>query len=144
MKTFVSTRKLFQIDLPTGWQHSFEENVYTFQCEESSALQISAMFHPEGKQFVLDEELEKEQKKHPTAQVTELSEYGAVHFGVDITNEKMLQYAWVTGYENVKLLCTLTISSQQDNQKIDAEYEKAVEILDSLKIFPSQEKRQQE
>jgi uncharacterized membrane protein len=144
METFVSTRKLFQIDLPTGWRHSFEENVYTFQYDETSALQLSAMFHPEGKQFVLDEELEKEQKKHPTAQVTELSEYGAVHYGVDMVNEKMLQYVWVTGHENVKVLCTLTISSEQDNQKLDADYEKAVEILDSLKIFPAQENSERE
>jgi hypothetical protein len=138
MGTFVSIRELFQIDLPGNWQHTFDENLYTFQYEENSALQISALFHPEGKQFVLDEEFEKEMKWHPTAKVTKLSEYGAVHYGVDITNEKMLQYVWVVGYRNVKLLCTLTISSDQDDQKIDADYEKTLEILNSLKILPTQ------
>jgi hypothetical protein len=138
MKTFVSAHGLFQIQLPTGWQHSFEQNVYTFQYEESSALQISPMFHPGRKQFVLDEELEKEQKKHPTAHITELSEYGAVHYGIDMVDEKMLQYVWITGYKNVKLLCTLTTSSEQDNQKLDADYEKAVEILNALRISPPQ------
>lgn len=139
METFVSTHKLFQIDLPTGWQHSFEDNVYTFQHEECSALQVSAMFHPDGKEFVLDEELEKEQRRHPTAEITELSEYGAIHYGVDMVNEKMLQYVWITGYKNVKLLCTLTTNAEQDNQKLDADYENAVEILSTIRIFPLRE-----
>jgi hypothetical protein len=138
MRTFVSTRRLFKIVLPIGWQDSFENNVYTFQHEENSALQISAMFHP-GKEFVLPEELDKEQKKHPSAQFSGLSKYRAVHYGVEIIDERMFQYVWVTGYRNVKLLCTLTISSDQENEKLDTEYEKAVGILDTLEIFPPNE-----
>lgn len=136
MKTFVSTYKLFQISLPQGWKHSFEDNVYTFQNVESNALQISAMFHPGGKQFILQEELAKVQKEHPTANIVELSEYSAVHYGLDMADEKMLQYVWIVGYKSVKLLCALTIESERENQKLDEDYAKVIEILDTLKIFP--------
>lgn len=138
MVQFVSKRKLFQLDLPENWHHDWKDNVYTFyegDSDADSVLQVSVMAHPEGKQFVLQQELEKEQKVHPTSQITELSEYGAVHYGLDMADEKMLQYRWVTGYKNVKLFCALTISSGLENQKIDEDYEKAVEILDTLKIF---------
>jgi L-rhamnose isomerase len=136
METFISKRKLFQVDLPENWRNEFDGNVYTFQQDESSALQISAMFHSGGKQFILQEELEKVQKEHPTAQITQLSEYESIHYGLDLVNDKMLQYHWITGYKNVKLLCTLTISSELENEKLDKDYEKSVAILDTLKIFP--------
>jgi hypothetical protein len=136
MQTFVSTYRLFEISLPEDWQQSFEANVYTFQVDETSALQISAMFHRGRKKFDLQEELHKVETEHPTATISELSEYGAVHYGLDMLNEKMLQYIWITGYENVKLLCTLTISSKLESNKLDAGYEQAVEILDTLKIYP--------
>lgn len=140
MQTFISKRKLFQVDLPNDWQNEFENNVYTFQKDQSSALQVTAMFHPAGKQFIVQEELENVQKEHPTAQLAEISEYGAIHYGLDLVQDKMLQYVWITGNKNVKLLCTLTIESDQESQKIDEEYAKAVEILDTLKIFPPEEK----
>lgn len=136
MQTFTSKHKLFQLSLPDSWRSEFENNVYTFEHEESSALQLSAVFHPGGKQFVLQEEFLNVQKEHPTAQITVLSEYEAIHYGLDLVNDKMLQYLWITGYKNVKLLCTLTIKSEQANQKIDEDYSNAVEILDTLKIFP--------
>lgn len=139
MKTFVSTYKVFQIDLPDDWKHHFEDNLDTFHEAERdaiSALQISVAVHPDGQQFDLQQELEKIQKEHPTALKTELSEYGAVHYGLDMVDEKMLQYRWITGHQNVKMFCTLTISSQLGNQELDEDYTKIVDILDTLKIFP--------
>ncbi len=137
MKTFISTHKLFQIELPENWQSSFQENIYTFQYEENSALQVSAMFHPGGKLFVLGEEFEKEHKKHPTAQIVQLSEYEAVHYALDLVSDKMLQYVWITGFKNVKLFCTLTINSQQADEKLDADYQQCFEILDTVRILPT-------
>jgi hypothetical protein len=140
METFISTRKLFQIDLPDNWRYSFEDNIYTFNADEiEGALQISVASHPGGKQFVLEEELAKKQGEHPTAHISELSEYKAIHYGLEHPDEKMLQYIWITGFKNVKILCTLTISSEQENQKLDENYVKIVEILDTLKIFPPTE-----
>jgi hypothetical protein len=136
METFGSANRVFQIDLPEGCKRSFENQIYTINYEQSSAVQMSTTFYPVGKQFVLQDELEKEQKKHPTAHTTELSEYGAVHYGIDIPDEKMLQYCWITGCKNVKIFCTLTISSELENQKLDEVYAKVVDMLDTLKIFP--------
>lgn len=141
METFVSKRKLFEIDLPQGWHSEFEDNLYTFQYDESSAIQISAMFHPGGKEFIISEELGKQKEKHSTAQITELSKYETVHYGVEMVNEKMLQYVWVTGFKNVKLLCTFTLSSKQADEKLDSQYELAVEILNTLKIIPPEDSK---
>lgn len=139
METFVSTYKLFQIHLPNGWEHNFEDNLDTFYQggrDAISALQISVALHPGGKQFDLQQELEKVQKEYPTAHITELSQYGAVHYGLGIADEKMLQYCWIIGHKNVKMFCTLTISSHLEDQRLDEVYTKIVDILDTLKIFP--------
>jgi len=106
METFISIQKLFQLDLPDGWSHEFEDSLYTFQNDETAALQISAMFHSGRKDFVLQEELKKKQKEHPAACITELSEYGAIHYGIEMIDEKMLQYHWITGH---KMLCCLLL-----------------------------------
>ncbi len=137
MKNFESINGLFKLVLPDDYKNYLEEDTYTFHADDTSALQISALVHYGGKQFEIHEELEKTQITHPTAGKLELGPYWAVHYGIHLVNEGMLQYIWITGERNVKLFCTLTLSDSQENFTLDTSYEIAVGILSSLRIFPT-------
>jgi hypothetical protein len=136
MSRFVSSRNLFEVDLPKGWSHNFENNIYTFYNEDEveGVLQISPYFHKGSKEFNLHEELEKEKKTNLDSQIVELSQYGAIHYGIENTSERLLNYYWITGYQNVKIFCSLVINAEQGDSKLDDSYFKALEILNTLKI----------
>ena len=119
MHKFISKEKLFELSLSEGWKWDYEEGVYSFinADELHGVLYITCYYFEDlTKRFDLDFELQRGIKKHPTAHIVSLSEYGAKHFGINSLLEEMLQYYWITGSNNIKLFCSITMYGVKMNR----------------------------
>lgn len=136
---FKSLYNLFQITLPDNWEHNYEDNIYSFFCQNEldGVLQISAYYSEETPDFDSQHELSKEKPKYPSAEVINLSTLSAVHYALEDQHEKLIYYYWITGSAKTKVLCSLIVKSQQEPFKLDEAYQIAFGILNTLKINSS-------
>lgn len=136
MTHFVSLSNLFELDLNEGWNCRREGNVYTFINENDiqGVFQISAYFNSKHLEFDAAEQLRKEQKLYPAAEIVDISHYTGIHYGVEDLSDSTINYYWIIGHKNVKLFCSLVINSLQAEHKIDDTYKRIGTMMNSLVI----------
>jgi len=125
---------LFEITLPNNWVFDVEKNLYYFYPGEEfdGVLQISDYYH-ETSRFDPEVQLSKERSKHPSANIVNLSNYDAIHYGI-VNEDHTVQYCWITGFQQVMLFCTLTVRPNYSESELNLIYDRVTRILGTLVI----------
>lgn len=95
-------------------------------------LQISSFQHP-SKTYDINETKKEIEKKGNLSQIITISDYQALVYALNYSNEKLYQFLFEIGHKNKRLLITLTFENN-DITLINRNYDEVLKILNTLKF----------